>query len=187
MHIKTGTAEHYRIVDTAEHKVRDSYVTLSHSWGRLKFLSLTRGNEAVLMGHGFPRSALGNKNFEEAIDVAQHMGVEYIWIDSLCICQGDGGDFATEGQYMHKVYQNSLCNIVAAASRDSTGGLFRAREPNFVTDLDDIDSTEKDSEAREWMVLDKDLWSERLLQSPIYTRGWVFQGRDAVLFLNKHR
>jgi hypothetical protein len=182
--VHTGTVGVYRIVNTAAHDIKGPYVTLSHSWGRdPKFLMLTTKEQQRLMTKGFSISEIGNENFKEAIEVAQYLEVRYIWIDSLCICQeGEDGDFETEGQYMHKVYQNSFCNIVAADSKDSTGGLFRAREPRSVFDLDDVSDTDDNCTAREWIMLDKDLWSEHLLQSPIYTRGWVFQGKAAFIF-----
>ena len=53
----------------------------------------------------------------------------YIWIDSLCIIQGDAEDWTHKGQSMHKVYRHSYYNLAAADLADSTGGLFRNREP----------------------------------------------------------
>lgn len=121
------------------------------------------------MNHGFSATELRNRNFEQAIEITKRLGIKYIWIDSLCICQaGKDKDFKEEGQYMHQVYQNSFCNIVAADSRDAQGGLFRDRPTDFLSGL---------SMNESWVMLDKDLWEKELLQSPIYTRGWVFQGR----------
>ena len=121
------------------------------------------------MKQGFSVTELRNKNFEQAIEVARHLKVKYIWIDSLCICQaGRDKDFREEGQYMHLVYQNSFCNIVAADSKDGQGGLFRNRPIETLPGTDTQGS---------WVVLDKELWAKQLLQSPIYTRGWVFQGK----------
>ncbi|KAH3965972.1 hypothetical protein HBI16_147860 [Parastagonospora nodorum] len=167
--IDTGIIGHYRVIER-EKKEEGPYVTLSHSWGREPtFLRLTTENKTRLMGDGFTASDLGNKNFEQAIEVAQHIGMKYIWIDSLCICQaGKDRDFREEGQYMHLVYQNSYCNIVAADSRDGEGGLFRDRPDNLLSGMN-VDEP--------WVVLDKELWAKDLLRSPIYTRGWVFQER----------
>ena len=167
--IETGTAGFYRVIERNQ-KIDGPYVTLSHSWGRdPDFLTLTTENQQRLMKTGFSVSELKNKNFEEAIEVAQHLGVRYIWIDSLCICQaGRDKDFKEEGQYMHLVYQNSFCNIVAADSKDGNGGLFRERPSNALSGTDTKEP---------WIILDKELWAKELLGSPIYTRGWVFQGK----------
>ena len=166
--IDTGVAGHYRVINR-EDKKEGPYVTLSHCWGRKpQFLTLTTENKNRLLKDGFTASQLGNKNFKEAIEVALHIGMKYIWIDSLCICQdGTDADFREEGQYMHLVYQNSYCNIVAADSADGAGGLFRDRPGNLLSGMN-VDEP--------WVILDKELWAKDLLQSPIYTRGWVFQG-----------
>lgn len=172
--IDTGVAGHYRVINR-EDKKEGPYLTLSHCWGRKpQFLRLTTENKDRLMKDGFTAVELGNKNFKEAIEVAQHIGMKYIWIDSLCICQdGKDADFREEGQYMHLVYQNSYCNIVAADSVDGGGGLFRDRPGNLLSGMN-VDEP--------WVVLDKELWAKDLLQSPIYTRGWVFQGKETCLF-----
>jgi hypothetical protein len=171
--IDTGTKGHYRVIPR-EQKAKGPYVTLSHSWGpNPDFLTLTTKDKNRLMTKGFSVSELKNKNFEEAIEVARHLKVKYIWIDSLCICQaGKDKDFKVEGQYMHLVYQNSYCNIVAADSKNAGGGLFRDRSEKSLSDTNTKGS---------WIVLDKELWAKDLLQSPIYTRGWVFQGKHTSL------
>lgn len=163
----TGVEGQLRIVYGTE-KHEGPYATLSHSWGRSpKFLTLTTSNQQKLMTEGFSMADMANKNFEDAIQVAQYLGVRYIWIDSLCICQaGKDKDFSTEGQFMHLVYQHSYFNIVAADSKDGDGGLFRPRLPNTSLSM---------NTTQQWVMLDKDMWARKLLTSPIYTRGWVFQ------------
>jgi hypothetical protein len=167
--IDTGASDRLRVIGKEE-KEEGPYVTLSHSWGRNpNFLTLTTKDKDRLMKQGFSITELRNKNFEQAIEIARHLKVKYIWIDSLCICQaGRDKDFREEGQYMHLVYQNSFCNIVAADSKDGQGGLFRNRSIETLPGTDTKGS---------WVVLDKELWAKQLLQSPIYTRGWVFQGK----------
>ncbi|KAH7064283.1 heterokaryon incompatibility protein-domain-containing protein [Paraphoma chrysanthemicola] len=167
--IDTGVVGHCRVIER-EQKVEGPYVTISHSWGRdPDFLTLTTEKMHRLMTKGFSTSELGNTNFEEAIQVSRYLGVRYIWIDSLCICQaGKYKDFKDEGQYMHLVYQHSYCNIVAADSMDGNGGLFRKRPENLL-----LGTNTKGA----WVVLDQELWAKELLKSPIYTRGWVFQER----------
>ncbi|KZM24591.1 hypothetical protein ST47_g4332 [Ascochyta rabiei] len=167
--VDTGIEGLFRIIPKAD-KRDGPYVTLSHCWGRSpNFLALTTNNMERLMGEGFLSSDLRNRNFDEAIQVAKHLGVRYIWIDSLCICQaGKKMDFSSEGQYMHLVYQHSLCNIVVADSENGDGGLFRLRPPKSLLGT---------SMKQSWVILEKDLWDKELLQSPIYKRGWVFQER----------
>jgi hypothetical protein len=171
--IDTEIKGRYRVIKR-EPELEGPYVTLSHSWGRNPdFLTLTTQNQHKLMTKGFLASELRNKNFEEAIEVARYLGFKYIWIDSLCICQaGKEKDFKEEGQYMHLVYQHSFCNIVAADSRDANGGLFRDKQEDLLSGTNTQGA---------WIILDKELWVKQLLHSPIYTRGWVFQGKDTRL------
>lgn len=168
----------YKIVET-DMTIKEPYCTLSHSWGKARFITTTQVNLQQHMEVGVPRKDLP-KNFAEAIDVVRELGVRYIWIDSLCIVQGEGGDFLTQGGLMHAVYRNSYCNIVAADSKAARDGLFRprphedmasasyvVRQPHFL-----LGNT-----GDNWKIVPDDFWYSNLLQSHIYGRGWVFQER----------
>ncbi|KAF1954420.1 HET-domain-containing protein [Byssothecium circinans] len=183
---KVGSRENIRVVDTKAENIKASYATLSHCWGpadpndphRPKKDLLTRRTmeEFTTIGIGWEKLS---RNFKQAIKVARLMGLRYMWIDSLCICQGPDGDFVTEGALMHKVYRNSHCNIAAADSRDPAGGLFREREPFEVLPAK-FESGEKSpmfGGKKTWRVVRGDMWDQVLLKTSLYTRGWVFQER----------
>ena len=172
-----GRDDMVRIVDTTRQKIKGPYVTLSHSWGEVRFLTLSSGKLDEYMNKGIKLADLSN-NFQQAIHVARFIRIRYIWIDSLCIIQDDeGSDFGTEGDLMHKVYRYSYCNIAAADSKDCRGGLFRDRNPGCI-----VPATFKANDSSSlfgqttWRILSRDLWDTELLQSKAYTRGWVFQG-----------
>lgn len=59
--------------------------------------------------------------------------ISYICIDALCIIQYSKDDWAREAALMDRVYADALVNLEAAASSDSSGELFRFREPRTVT------------------------------------------------------
>ncbi|KAF2799805.1 HET-domain-containing protein [Melanomma pulvis-pyrius CBS 109.77] len=166
-----------RVVETEPLGIKGPYLTLSHCWGKALLLTLRRDNEARLRGQGAHVSELP-KNFREAIIVARFIGLRYIWIDSLCICQGKDGDFGQEGQLMHKVYRYSHCNIAIADSTDSKGGIFRPRDPSAIIP-DQFSTNGSSAKLKEstWRIFPEDLWKSQLLESPIYKRGWVFQER----------
>lgn len=63
--------------------------------------------------------------------LALGVGLEYIWIDSLCIIQGDIEDWEKESDNMGAVYRYASFVIAAAASQDSSGGLQPSR-PSFI-------------------------------------------------------
>lgn len=89
-----------RIVNGNEIQGNEPYCTLSHCWGKAKFLRLTLRNLADLM-NGFSVESLP-LTFRDAIQVVQRLKIRYIWIDSLCIIQegDDGRDWREEARKM---------------------------------------------------------------------------------------
>jgi hypothetical protein len=174
--LQTGDPAIIRLVKTVEESITEPYITLSHCWGRHRFLVTMGETEEEYKTKGIRVNHL-TRNFQQAIEVTRFIGIRYIWIDSFCIVQGQASDFAIEGQLMHKVYRNSYCNLVAADSEDGMGGLFRKRTP------EDILPGKYRGDGRSpilgttaWSVMKENLWDTDLLGTTIYTRGWVFQG-----------
>lgn len=69
------------------------------------------------------------QTFVDAITVTRHLGIRYIWIDSLCICQDDAEDWSRESARMCDVYSNAYLVIAANRSVDCSGGCFHTRQP----------------------------------------------------------
>jgi hypothetical protein len=65
------------------------------------------------------------RTFQEAIDIIRRLGVRYLWIDALCIIQGDTTDWLREAPQMVSIYQNAYLAVAATASSDSNGGCYR--------------------------------------------------------------
>lgn len=64
-----------------------------------------------------------SSNFRDAVIISRKLGLDYLWIDSLCIIQDDNADWKTEAANMGNIYQGSYINIAATASNDAYGGL----------------------------------------------------------------
>lgn len=64
------------------------------------------------------------KTFQDAIQIALSLGLQYLWIDSLCIIQSSPEDWAKESVLMHSVCSGSAINIAAAGAEDGTKGCF---------------------------------------------------------------
>ncbi|KAF2130073.1 HET-domain-containing protein [Dothidotthia symphoricarpi CBS 119687] len=179
-----------RVVNTTLKKVRGPYVTLSHCWGEAKIYTLRSSTLEEIMFVGVPWHKLP-VNFQQAIEVAWLLDVDYIWIDSLCIMQGDRDDWKREGSRMEQVYRNSYCNIAAADAVNSAGGLFREREPHKVTPAHfEISGGSPMFGTQKWRVVRADLWENGLLRKPLYTRGWVYQERmlaPRIVHFSKHQ
>ncbi|KAK2015912.1 HET-domain-containing protein [Colletotrichum eremochloae] len=179
---------HIRIVHTKDiiEDEKKEYMTLSHCWGKEPFVQLTAKDflEFTTVGipwknspRASPKDIYSNKNFVEAIETTRKLGIQYIWIDSLCIIQHSKEDWNTEAKLMHKVYRNSYCNLAAVDSEDCHGGLFRDRNYDVLPSRYVPGSSSHRFGGRNWRVLSSELWDEVLLGGPLYTRGWVFQER----------
>jgi hypothetical protein len=168
-----------RVIETKTSPVRDPYVSLSHCWGLKEFVRLTTANRKKFTSEGVQWSLLP-RNFQEAIEVGRFLGIKYIWIDSLCIVQeGPEGDFPSEAGKMHHVYRNSYCNIAVVDAEDSTGGVYRSRKPEDVVPVSYRAAGESAMfREKTWRVVPANLWDSELLQTFLYRRGWVFQGKS---------
>jgi hypothetical protein len=113
------------------------YVTLSHCWGIVKDESkrtkLTSENIGKLK-NGMKLNKLP-KTFREAMQFAARLPeVGYIWIDSLCIKQGDEADWLEQSASMDRVYNNAFLNLSATAAENSEQGLFSERAPEILVE-----------------------------------------------------
>ncbi|RWA11834.1 hypothetical protein EKO27_g3290 [Xylaria grammica] len=101
---------------------RGRYMTLSHRWGDKETFTLKKRNMAATMG-SIPWKSIP-KVYQESIQVTRLLGIEYIWIDTLCIVQDDAEDWKREAGKMKAVYGSSYLNIAATEAVDSYGDLF---------------------------------------------------------------
>ncbi|KAH8779938.1 heterokaryon incompatibility protein-domain-containing protein [Diaporthe sp. PMI_573] len=101
----------------------EQYIALSHCWGNSPMIQTTSANIAERK-RGIPFSEIP-KTFQEASSLARHLGIRYLWVDSLCIVQDDKLDWQRESAQMASIYAKAALTIAANASQDSTGGCFR--------------------------------------------------------------
>jgi hypothetical protein len=82
--IEDGLTSRIRLV---ENRQNTAYVALSHCWGKWQTGTAVTTKENLTYRKG---QMLWNdlpKTFQDAISVTVHLGLEYLWIDSLCIIQ----------------------------------------------------------------------------------------------------
>ncbi|KAL5323650.1 hypothetical protein ACEPPN_008190 [Leptodophora sp. 'Broadleaf-Isolate-01'] len=101
---------------------RGRWATLSHRWGQADILKSMNSNIQELET-GIDVSKLP-ATFGDAIFLTRHFGLRYLWIDSLCIIQDSAEDWLKEAASMPNIYRNSYITIAAAATENSTGGIF---------------------------------------------------------------
>lgn len=102
-----------------------SYVALSHCWGNSQPYKTTRATidktKAGIMLEDIPAT------FRDAIEFTRLLGIQYLWIDSLCIVQDDVKDWETESAQMASIYQHAYLTISAVRSGSDSEGFLPHR------------------------------------------------------------
>lgn len=120
-------------------------------------------------------------SFANAVTVTRALGIRYLWIDALCIVQGDMGDFAANAPNMPDYFANGAINIVAGVQNSHSGFLHNRAKPQFlplcINQAEDIYvgwlGTESYCDPRGInMNRFPDAWK---YQSPPHTRAWIMQ------------
>lgn len=68
---------------------------------------------------------------QDAIYTTRELGVPFLWIDSLCIIQGDKQDWDREAGTMHKVYGSAYITICPTQSKSCKSGFLRRDPPSI--------------------------------------------------------
>lgn len=102
------------------------YVALSHCWGRHPLVTTTKN---TLLSHkaGVVWNQL-SKTFQDAIILTRALGIDFIWIDSLCIVQDDAEDWAKEASQMASIYRNGHITIAATWAASGENGFLNDRK-----------------------------------------------------------
>src|SRR3569833_2561032 len=61
--------------------------------------------------------------FRDAMLFVRKMGLQYLWVDSLCLVQDDPEDLKSGVESMDTIYEQSLFTIIAAGAPDANHGL----------------------------------------------------------------
>ncbi|OTA04086.1 hypothetical protein A9Z42_0046640 [Trichoderma parareesei] len=146
------------------------YVALSYVWGTAPVFKTSRSNiRALMQQQGLPVSSLPT-SIRDAMTLAQELGFEYIWIDSICIIQDSGDDKMQQLRMMDSIYTRASLTIVAAAGSHANAGIpglepgTRSRKQHIVQVSDDLSlvalhpDTHRSAAATTWS-----------------TRGWTYQ------------
>jgi len=98
------------------------FVALSHCWGSgsASLIRTTTKNMQQRV-QGIPFATLP-KSFQDAVSVTRSIGVQYLWIDSLCIIQDSIADWERESSQMARIYGDAYLVIAASQATDSTCG-----------------------------------------------------------------
>lgn len=126
------SASHVQLVDARQDMGLVGYTALSYCWGSPDDEGIQSGrttdhNFASRQSRPFPVTDLP-ATIRDAITMTRGCGLEYIWVDSVCIIQGNVDDWFTEANRMHEVYANAYFTICAASVDSASAGLFHTRQ-----------------------------------------------------------
>lgn len=198
------TKETVKLIETKDATPTTPYMTVTHRWGFTdEKLTLNKKTYASMIG-GLPLPSMP-RLFRDTMIVALHLGVNYIWIDALCIMQDkdDQTDWQREASQMQNVYSNSFCNISAADATSCSDTLFsRPRDPDEeilpqkihlnLTTAHPTSSTAFSKLARiakgrynfrhktrtkSFTVAETTCWTTQVSRALVNSRAWVLQER----------
>ncbi|KAH8588888.1 heterokaryon incompatibility protein-domain-containing protein [Bisporella sp. PMI_857] len=148
------------------------YITLSHSWGDTSISKLLSGNHDTWFLE-IPSAELTPK-FRDAMAVAKALNVNYLWIDSLCVIQDSGDDWAVESNRMARVYANAHLNLICGGLL-SSDRLCSKRNPLSVFHCSLLYSRGMSCAAVAYR--DPRPYKGAELLFPVVSRAWVLQER----------
>lgn len=146
------------------------YIALSHRWGDGQHFCTTTLNLAQFM-QDIEFTDLP-KTFQDAVKISRALSIGYLWIDSLCIVQGPGGDFNEQAKLMQDVFSQAYCVLAASSSAGQDDGFLQRREDSPKS----LSIPGKD-DAVIHIGRFMDDFNGDVLESQLSRRGWVLQER----------
>lgn len=162
-----------KLVLARENGLREPYLALSYCWGQgVHHATELRDNNYTCLLESIDEMALTAAH-RDCIAISRKLGIRYIWIDSLCIIQGNPTDWEHESKMMAEVYGNATLTVIAGRTGDSRLGFLtshmKQEEPPCALPLGQKDEDGTDT-GDVFLCLPR-----RMLRGVINTRGWCFQ------------
>ncbi|KAK3373471.1 heterokaryon incompatibility protein-domain-containing protein [Lasiosphaeria ovina] len=148
----------------------EDYLALSHCWGALteeeknRFCTTRKNHQDRLQGFRYDELP---KTFQHAVQVTRVLQKQYLWIDALCIIQGNDGDWETQAKTMADIFACAYCTIAASSARGWGDGFLSPQ-----TDPPDIGAPITPSTITCNCDFNKDVDEGALME-----RAWVLQER----------
>ena len=148
---------------------RKTYAALSYCWGGSQPTQLSEGNiesyQESITWQNLPAT------IRDAVEVTHRLGVQYLWVDSLCIVQGGRDDEkATEIELMAKIYTHAKFTIMVRRGKGANEGFLQRRILPFGTSRLSLES-----ETNQFVNLTYEAALEIDGRATLDTRGWATQ------------
>lgn len=148
------------------------YAALSYMWGGpQQFMTTKDSLEARITNIDFedlPRT------LRDTVLVCRAIGIQWLWVDVLCIVQDDPQDKLQQVKTMGEVYRSATLTIIPAFSRGSDEGFLSDTFENVTLPFQRFHDNTSDGRQGSVCLIKKQLDTPRF---PIETRGWTMQER----------
>jgi hypothetical protein len=150
------------------------YLAVSYRWGPETLLTATVTFE--LFHTSIPWKQLP-RTFKDAINIARELGIDHVWIHSLCIIQDNLADWETESAKMADIYRGALLTIMAASTANSQQGFFQDRA--ITKEMVALPYADASGATELSVFVSKALPSFQnfVHTAALFRRGWIFQER----------
>lgn len=159
-----------------------NYIALSYCWGSKEELvknPCIKTTSSTLSDYikSIPLAILP-KTIADAINFTRQLGVRYLWVDSLCILQGNDQaaqeDWRRKSSKMASVYGGAFLTLAAARSYSVHDGIFEKREEEISNGLALKINSNHDKSTRGSISLHKSFpYFKDLLGQLLYRRAWT--------------
>ncbi|KAL7938427.1 heterokaryon incompatibility domain-containing protein [Trichoderma chlorosporum] len=201
-----GSSDQIQLVITNQHRplleAVDSeskrYVALSYCWGAKEEAAKQLKTTRDTIDEHFLHIDINKlpQTVADAVQACRDLQVRYLWVDALCIIQGDEDDWSEESFNMSKVYSHSFITLCILQANACTSGFLKtAHSPstlqvNFQSQLipsvsgklylrmiqpadENLQVYEKPEAT--FIALDSEYYESDVMFSPLNKRGWTFQ------------
>lgn len=149
------------------------YAVLSYCWGGDQAHKTTSANLAAkyinIQWDSLPRS------IQDAIQASLNIGLEYIWVDSICIIQDDDIDKQREIACMPRVYNESVVTITAARAKSAQEGFLHPLDTSKYKDSIFKLGFKCEHGTVGHAYLVKEVQYDYAVSDPIDSRAWTLQ------------
>ncbi|KAL6915450.1 hypothetical protein FSST1_006945 [Fusarium sambucinum] len=172
-----GNSDTWRVHGSPDHV---PYIALSHRWSHETPTLLTSNY------HNYsdcqPDTVLP-QSYQDILSICRSMTIQYLWIDSLCMIQDDGGfEFRQEAPLMMDIYQYAFLTITICWGFPGLG-VFRKCRPRSIPRHKPVASYDRQdsvSQTDDYVFVEhrdaSDLQAD-VNYAPINKRAWVLQER----------
>ncbi|TDZ19431.1 hypothetical protein Cob_v007525 [Colletotrichum orbiculare MAFF 240422] len=160
------------------------YATLSYCWGPKEDAEQQVKTTRESLGMHLSRLPLASMSpvVRDTVRVCRALRIKYLWVDALCIVQGDAEDWNRESLTMGRVYYCATLTICPLASTSCLQGYLEPRSQGLTVEFQS--SKRKDVNGTYTLFRSSDdrqaFWNQSSLlidlSSSLWeTRGWTFQ------------